>query len=210
MSSTDRPLTRRERQAQDTRREILDAARRLFADRGYGAVPVSEIAAEAGVAVQTIYASWGSKRALLWGLLDVVDEQADVGDIAAALFATDDPVEAVRLSVRLNRRVNERAGDIVWALFTGALTDPDAAAALDDGVGRHREGFAQLARKLKRAGALREGLTAPRASAVMGTATSHEVWRKLTSEYGWSYDEAERFIADSLIALVLRGDPAAP
>jgi AcrR family transcriptional regulator len=204
MSTPIRQPTRRERQALQTRRDILDAARALFTERGYVSVPVSEIAATAGVAVQTVYSSWGSKRALLFGLLELIDEDGDVADLAVQLDATDDPREAVRLGVRLTRRLNERAGDIVWTLFGAAAADPDAAAARDEGVRRHRDGFARLARKLHRAGALREGLSAKRASAILGTATSHEVWRKLTRDYGWSFDSAEEYIADSLIALVLR------
>ena len=55
-------LDRRERMAQQTRGEILTAARRLFAQRGYAATSIGDIANEADVAVQTIYARPGSKR----------------------------------------------------------------------------------------------------------------------------------------------------
>jgi AcrR family transcriptional regulator len=72
-------LDRRERMAQQTRRDILTTARRLFAERGYGATSINDIAQEADVAIQTIYARRGSKRGMLIALVDLIDEEADVG-----------------------------------------------------------------------------------------------------------------------------------
>src|SRR6266545_4417824 len=68
--------TPRRPKAQATRRRILDAARGLFVERGYVATTIEAIAAEAGVAVPTVYLAFGTKRALLVELLDI----AAVGD----------------------------------------------------------------------------------------------------------------------------------
>ena len=51
---------RRRQQAAATRREILDAAQRLFERQGYAATTMAAIAAEAGVALKTVY--WRSRR----------------------------------------------------------------------------------------------------------------------------------------------------
>ena len=77
-------LDRRERMAQQTRGEILTAARRLFAERGYTATSINDIAQEADVAVQTIYARLGSKRAQIRVTRGV---QERCGDIIGALFS---------------------------------------------------------------------------------------------------------------------------
>src|SRR5260370_31418360 len=58
-------LTHRQRQALATRALILDTARQLFRDRGYAGTTIEAIAAGAGVAVNTIYASFGTKRSIL-------------------------------------------------------------------------------------------------------------------------------------------------
>jgi hypothetical protein len=63
--------TRRQEQARQTRRAILGAAGKLFVDPGYAATPLTAVAAEAGVAIQTVYAVFGSKRQLLSELIDV-------------------------------------------------------------------------------------------------------------------------------------------
>ena len=63
--------TRRKQQARQTRREITEAARKLFTERGYAGATMGAIADEAGVAVETIYATFGSKSSILSHLIDV-------------------------------------------------------------------------------------------------------------------------------------------
>src|SRR5882672_3902687 len=61
---------RREEQVRGTRRAILDAARRLFRERGYDKTTISAIASGAAVAEPTVYKHFGSKRAVLLALID--------------------------------------------------------------------------------------------------------------------------------------------
>src|SRR5260370_32974397 len=63
--------TLRRQQADQTRVRILDAAERMFAKRGYGATTMEAIASEAGVATDTVYASFRSKPGVLHALIDV-------------------------------------------------------------------------------------------------------------------------------------------
>jgi AcrR family transcriptional regulator len=57
------------------RRQLLETARGLFLARGYGAVPLADIARSAGVAMRTIYLQYGSKEGLLRGLIEDEDER---------------------------------------------------------------------------------------------------------------------------------------
>ena len=70
--------SRRRAAAEATRLRIAQCARRLFAKHGYGATSIEVIAREAGVSVPTFYVTYGSKRAVLFALLDAADAQADV------------------------------------------------------------------------------------------------------------------------------------
>ena len=79
----EKPPSLRERQAQLTRDEILKAARRLFAERGYAKTSVRDVAEAAGVSAQTVYDSIGSKQALVARLNDLIDAEAGVGAIGA-------------------------------------------------------------------------------------------------------------------------------
>ena len=55
--------TRRTQQASQTQRDIVEAARQLFLKQGYAATSIAQIALTAGVSVEAIYATFGSKRA---------------------------------------------------------------------------------------------------------------------------------------------------
>src|SRR4026209_2841084 len=63
--------SRRRAQANETRRHILEAARKLFMERGYTGATTEAIAAEAGVAAQTIYAIFKNKKRILISLMNV-------------------------------------------------------------------------------------------------------------------------------------------
>src|SRR5688572_29049790 len=71
--------------AEGTRTAIAAAARRLFAAHGYTATPIDRIAREAGVAVPTVYAVFGTKGAILESVLDAMEHEADVSALAAAM-----------------------------------------------------------------------------------------------------------------------------
>src|SRR5690349_19724964 len=83
--------TRRSRQAAQTRSEILTATVELFGTNGWSGTTLAAIAAKADVAVETIYAGFGSKKGLLRAALDV----AVVGDTEEIPFA--ERPEALRL-----------------------------------------------------------------------------------------------------------------
>src|SRR6476619_1421284 len=115
----DRP-TLRARQAQLTQTEILTAARRLFAERGYTRTSVRDIAKAAGVSAQTVYDSIGSKQALVARLNDLIDAEADIGTIVSESARSTDPATVVVTSARVTRSIVENCGDILTALLTGS------------------------------------------------------------------------------------------
>ena len=101
--------------ADQTRHDILQTARQLCARQGYAAASVTDIAREAGVAVQTIYAWLGSKRSMLMALIDLIDEEADVRSLVAGIRAASTPEDTLAAEVRLTRVFHERCGDLIRA-----------------------------------------------------------------------------------------------
>ena len=95
--------------ALQTRREILETARALFAERGYAATSVTDIAEQAGVAVQTIYARLGSKHGIVVALLDLIDEEAGVAEAAAEVATAATPEQALRSEIRLREHFRSDA-----------------------------------------------------------------------------------------------------
>jgi AcrR family transcriptional regulator len=201
-SGTKRP-NRREVAAADTRREILRVARQLFAERGYANTSVQQIAEESGVAVQTIYSSVGSKAALLLALNDLIDEEAGIGPLAAELGSEKDPDQLIARAVHITRQLNERCGDLIGVLLSAEPAEPDVAAAVADGMRRHEQGAQFVGRQLGSLGALPGEMTPERAAAIYSMMTSPASWRQLTQSSGWTFDDGEAWLSDSIASLLL-------
>jgi AcrR family transcriptional regulator len=204
--ASSRGPNRREVAALATRDVILQTARRLFAEEGYAATSIQRIAAEAGVSVQTIYSSVGPKPALVLALNDHIDHEAGLREVVAALEAEDRPGQMIALGVRLTRQLNERCGDVIRLFIATAPSERDVAATYEDGLRRHRDGVLGMTRRLAAMNALSPDMTAERAAAAFGMMTAPASWQQLTAEDGWSFDDAEDWIATSLKTLLLRRD----
>ena len=194
---------RRAVQAEQTRSEILGAARHHFAANGYAATSVKEIAAEAGVSVQTVYDSVGSKPDLVRRLNDLIDAEAEVGEIAATIETETDPVALAAIAARVTRRIIERCGDIVRASFDGARADPDLAPVAIEGGRRHRAGAAAIAARLSSLGALRPDLTAEAATTTIAALAETRLALVLIDDHGLDLDQLERWIASTTAVAIL-------
>ena len=192
------------KQAAATRQDILAAARRLFAERGYVATSMTAIADEAETAVQTIYDSVGPKRAIMLALVDVQEEEVGVADFVKRLVATQDPREAVGILVEMTRTFMEQTGDVFVALMSAAPIEPDVAAAWEKANRNHRTGAQFVARKLVDLGALRDGVSVERAADVLAGLSWGTTWLQFIQVYGWSFDECEAWLKVTLAELLLR------
>jgi AcrR family transcriptional regulator len=195
--------------AERTRREILDVARRLFAERGYAASSINDIAAEAGVAVQTIYARLGSKRGMLMALIDLIDEEADVGTLAAAIATAETPTAALRAEVRLTRVFRQGSGDIIGTLFAAAGTETELGDAVAEGRRRHRDGARVTVERIAALGGLRDDVDGEHAAALIALSTTYEAWTELIEAYRLSWDDAEQWLVEALGRAVVQPPPPA-
>lgn len=198
---------RRQRQAEHTRSEILGAARRLFSDRGYAATPITEIAADAGVSVPTLYASVGSKAAIALALVEFIDDEVDMATLAAPQFEATTGLGVLRANANLCRVLNEQCGDIMRALLSAAAADSEVAPAAAQGRQIHRDGCRMVVERLDSLEVLSHDLTVEQATAILTTTTAPEAVEQLVAEHGWTYDDVENWLIRALPRLLL--DPAA-
>ena len=198
---------RREVAAAETRREILRAARQLFAAHGYAGTSLQQIAEESGVAVQTIYSSVGSKAALVLALNDLIDEEVGVAQLDVGIFGETDPATMIAKGIHLTRQLNERCGDLIQVLLSAAPAEPDVAAAVADGMRRHESGVSAMTQRLGALGALRADTTPERAAAAFSMMTSAASWLQLTRRAGWTFGDAEAWLTESLTQLLLEPSP---
>src|SRR5688500_11749778 len=128
--------TRRQQQARENRRRILAAAERLFADKGYGNTTITDVAAAAGVAVETVYATFKNKITLLHRAWDVAvgGDERDVDvlvrpEMRAVFDGPDLSARLTRFAV-VNTAVMRRTATLRVAIQGAAGTDSGAAALL--------------------------------------------------------------------------------
>lgn len=206
-------VTRRE-----TRRRVLAAARLEFAERGYVAATVVRIAERAGVSLQSLYSSWGSKRALLRAMMETAvtgqdepDARVDAGQVPISfagvnqfgVAAVTDAAAFLDYLVHQFRLLVERAAVPLQNYREAAVVDPEAAADWDQLMEIRRANLAVALARLP-ASALREGLT-PAAAVdtawVIASPDSHEM---LVRRSGYTYDAYEAWVRATLGAALLR------
>jgi AcrR family transcriptional regulator len=201
----------RKQQAGQTRIRILDAAQALFAERGYAASTVETLAAAAGVAVDTVYATFGSKRGVLQALLDV-----RVGGDQARIDLLDRPgPQAVRREPDPQKQLAAFAADIsaiierarpVDDIIRGAAAvDADIAALRIKAQESRYVNMRRLISWLTANGPLRGGLTEDDAAAIVWTMASPEVHGLLRVARGWSAERYRNWLRESLTRILLPG-----
>ena len=103
----------RKEQAQLTRERILDAARRLLVRGTYSSVTMQEIAKEAGVAYQTVYAVFRTKLGLAHAMVEAGFHFDDIDPPAAGIRSPVDPESGIRGGAHFARRIHETCADLV-------------------------------------------------------------------------------------------------
>ena len=189
-------LTLRDERAQVTRRRIADAARGLFRTRGYGATTLQAVADEAGVAVQTVYAVYGSKAGILHELRDTVLRQPAAEALYEEAMHEAGAERKLELFASSIRRRWESGHDVVAIHTHAAATDPSVRAEAEQALGMRRNGIARFARSLE--AALSSGIDPTMAAAILDALTLPEVYAELIDIGGWSADDFEVWLAGCL------------
>jgi AcrR family transcriptional regulator len=186
--------TYRQAQAAATRERIAEAARRLFGVAGYGSTSIEAIAAEAGVAVRTVYSAFGSKREILSLICEQWLERARARERVAEVLAEPDPARRLRGAASWLCGLYSAGFDVV--IIFEAATDESAETRellRSKLVGRNQAMDAIIA---SLDGHLRAPV--PQVQAVYRALAAPGVYRELVEESGWTPEEFERWVGDTL------------
>ena len=194
-----------------TRRRIVDAAAELFVAQGYGSTTLEQIAARAGVAVQTIYFHFGNKRTVLKEAVDV----ASVGDDEPVplldrpwmdeLRAETDPARVLEGWVAASREIIERVAGVMGVVRDAAVVDPEMAEQWTVNEEQRAIAFRAFVDLLVARDGLREDLTAEDATDIVVVVLSIEVFLLLTTKRGWTPERWQRWTTETLRAGLLTG-----
>lgn len=201
------PPTRRER-ARQTRLRMIKAAHELFVERGYSGATMTDIAARAKVAVQTVYFTFHTKAELLQACYD------------HAVLGEDDPRPpaeqpwfAAMLTSRSGRAAlgHFAAGYTAIAVRVGALDDvvrsalhePEAVAVRAHSERLRREGYRQVLQHIAARFGLAGDVDVESATDVMLTLAGPSTFRALALDYGWGAERYERWLHATLTQQLL-------
>ncbi|MGH2982895.1 MAG: TetR/AcrR family transcriptional regulator [Solirubrobacterales bacterium] len=201
---------RRREQAAATRRQILEAAQRLFERQGYAATSVAAIAAEAGVAVKTVYLAFETKSGMLRALWNLL-LRGDIEDVPVAqrqwyreALDEPDPARQLRLNARNSRRAKGRMGHLIQVIRAAAPAEPEIDALWKRIESDFHENQGRIAKSLQKKGALHSGLSVRRATDILWTLNHPDVYQLLVGSRGWSPDQYEKWLGDAFCSQVLR------
>ncbi|KAA8877503.1 TetR/AcrR family transcriptional regulator [Nocardia colli] len=183
---------RRTAQAQQTSADIARAARTLFVAKGWAATTVRDVAREAGVSVPTIYAAYGNKNGLTWALADSADLSADVSQLLAELETAPEPPRQLAAMIAYDRRLFERAGEVIVLLREAGRTEPELAQAYRDARNRADDAHRQVLEAWP-PHTFRPGVDLESALDIYAALCNIDVYTELTVERGWSPDRVEKW-----------------
>ncbi|ONI67510.1 hypothetical protein BWI15_30790 [Kribbella sp. ALI-6-A] len=191
---------RRQEDAAGTRRDIVAAARRLFATQGYARVPVTEIAAAAGVSVKTVYASVGSKAEILTELISGSVLESDAAASLERVRASRDLDGVVAELAASTRQANEALQDVVDIIYSALGAHEVAERARDVSTTAYRAALREAADHVVALGLARDGLSVDRIGDVLWLSFGFGAWRTLVRDCGWSWDAAEDWLRQQTCA----------
>ncbi len=203
--------TQRRAQSRAARRIVLATAGQLFAERGYQRTSMKDIAAGAGVSVETVYGYFGTKAGLLKELLDVTV----AGDDAPVPVPERAPIQAVRaapdgraklaLYAAFLATVQARLVPLFLVIRGAAGADQDAAD-LWAGLGAQRlAGMTMLAEHLAESGVLASGRTVAQTRDELWALGAVEVYDLLVGQRGWSPERYRDWLVDVWAGRLLAG-----
>ena len=204
---------RRLERANATRAAIIDAAARLFAERGYGATTMAAIAAEAQVSAKSVYAL-GDKAQLLTLALD----RAIAGDDdtpllerqqAQAVLTAATARDAVTLGAAMGAPMLLRLYPLCRAFEQAAATDAQIAALWKEYQQRRRHDVLLVVRSVEKGSGLRPGLDTERATDVLWALIGWHPVALLVEERGWTSEQIQLWI-EELLTLILLGPDSGP
>ena len=201
---------RRRAQAEQTRRAILSAAKRLFEKHGYAGTSIAEIARDADVALKTVYVGFETKAGVLRALWNR-ELRGERDDLPVAqqewyvqLLAEPDPERQVRLNARNSREGKERISAVLDIIRGASQVEPEIAELWNRIQTEYRANQRAVAQSIAEKKALQRGLTVDRAADILWTLNNPDVWHLLVGRRGWTPKQFEKWAADTACVQLLK------
>ena len=193
----------RDERAMDTRRRISSAAYSLFTEQGFTGTTVARIAERAGVAAPTVYATFGSKAAIVASLLEQMEHNADGAAWVRRIAEAPDSHARLAAFAQLSTALFSSSKAIIQAT-SGAAADPAINELRKEGDRHRRNGLRSVVDLLVQDGTLAPGLSPEHAVDRAWMLTGVELYLSATDGCGWSHTEYENWLTALLQQQLLR------
>jgi AcrR family transcriptional regulator len=201
--------SRRREAAARNRTAILEAAQRLFTSRGYTATSMAAIAEQAGVALDTVYASVGRKPELARLLIEIAISgtgaavPAEERDYVRAIQAAADAQTKITIYASAIRDIAGRLAPLLAMLQQAAPAEPQLAALWHEIAERRAANMRRFVADLAAVATLR--VDVDEAADIVWATNAPELYQLLVGQRGWTPDRYEHFLADAWHRLLLSG-----
>lgn len=203
--------TGRRAKAARTRLAVIDAAYRVFVQRGYGGATIPLIAAEAGVSVETVYRAAPGKaglfaaavQAALAGGAERAERPVEERGAIARVIAEPDPRRVIELYAASQPGLWSRTGPLLRVLDAAAVSEPALIGLQQQLAEQRRHGQGRLADQLHGMGALRADLPVERARDIVWTLCAQATFDALVTSCGWAHSDYAQWLARMLTAALL-------
>jgi AcrR family transcriptional regulator len=201
--------TRRSERAEATRRRVVEAASRLFVERGYRATTIESVADAADVSVETIYKRFGNKAGLLKAAREAAVAGAPEPDafftfpsaaIDEAIAAASGQEARLRTLAELSSRRMERLAPFHRMLRNAGTGDPELADFVADDHTRRRA--SQRANIQFIAEHTRLRLDTEAAADTYSALANPDVYLLLIDQFGWTHEDYKAWLADTVTHLL--------
>ena len=194
----------RKEKAEQTKRNIIAAAKRLFAAKGYEGTTIEQIAKRAKIATPTVYFFFKSKEGILNELIHRSLFGSQYESLLERYRSLSDPIAALKMAAPISRTVYDAArSEMAFILGIYALS-PEIRKVVSSLEQQRYERQEPTIRLLESHRLLPDHLDVPRARDLLWMLTCRENYRLLVIERGWSPDEYEAWLASALVQSLVR------
>ncbi len=193
----------RRRQADDTRRRIVNATRQLLQSEGYAGMTIEAIAHRAQVSAQSVYAIFKSKTGILTELLDQSTFGAEYEEAVRRALAAGDPETRLRLAAPIARQIHDAQSATLDLMRGAGVVAPELAKLEQQRENLRYERQERMIVSLQQARRLRAGLNYASARDIFWMLTGRDVYRMLVRERGWPSQKYQDWLANTLVHSLL-------
>ncbi|MCI0618226.1 TetR/AcrR family transcriptional regulator [bacterium] len=185
--------------AAETRKRILDAARRQFSKKGIDKVTIDEIANEAGVSTPTVFALFQSKKGILRELMNEMKFGNRYEKLVEKALSAENPIERLRMAASIARSIYDTEKSEIGLIRAASGFSSELKTLEQEGEKLRFERQEGTVKLLSQKKLLAPSLNIKRARDILWALTGREIYRMLVLEHGWSSDEYEKWLGNELV-----------